>query len=206
MTPSKLLLLPNELLDTILEFLEYGSEVNAVAQTCVRLHDVADPHLYAHYAESYSPRGLIRMISNNNPKALQKLLSTGIWIHTIHFPPCSACSETAIFQATKAGPQMLRTILDHMAALTSDPSYATHLPEMWDTVAGQVKRGLKGSSNDFYTDTMNVFFETLAKARSYMLHSYLGDAADRGILSVVKTLVEDLGANLDYYWGYHGTT
>lgn len=73
-----ILKLPNELLDKIVQELEYGEEVNNLSQTCHRLHGVASYRLYPGYATQYTPTGLSRIVTNGNVDSLRNLLTSGI--------------------------------------------------------------------------------------------------------------------------------
>ncbi|KAI9035667.1 ankyrin repeat domain-containing protein [Aspergillus affinis] len=58
--------------------LEYAYEINSLSQTCQRLYNIANNHLFRCYAKECSPRGLERVVKNNNARALYKLLTNGL--------------------------------------------------------------------------------------------------------------------------------
>ncbi|CAI7639528.1 unnamed protein product [Penicillium manginii] len=69
--------LPAEILVSIIQYLDYASDVNSVSQACHRLCQVADPWLYGCFALDCSPRGLERIASNGNTDALRRLFAAG---------------------------------------------------------------------------------------------------------------------------------
>ncbi|KAJ5577664.1 ankyrin [Penicillium hispanicum] len=75
---KNLLCFPFEILEMITLHLEYAYEINSLAQTCHRLYSVANSCLFRYYAKECSPRGLVRIIKNNNIRALHKLLVNGL--------------------------------------------------------------------------------------------------------------------------------
>ncbi|KAJ5380695.1 ankyrin repeat-containing domain protein [Penicillium cataractarum] len=75
---AHILKLPNELLDKIVQELEYGEEVNNLSQACRRLYWVASYRLFPGYAIQYTPTGLSRIVTTGNVDSLRKLLASGI--------------------------------------------------------------------------------------------------------------------------------
>ncbi|GKZ98279.1 hypothetical protein AnigIFM59636_002686 [Aspergillus niger] len=73
-----LLQLPVEILEIITLQLEYAYEINSLSQTCRRLYNIANNHLFRCYAKECSPRGLERVVKNSNARALYKLLTNGL--------------------------------------------------------------------------------------------------------------------------------
>lgn len=74
-----LLDLPPEILDMIISYLEYASEVNNLAQTCRRVSYSANARLYSYWAKKQSPPdGIVRIVTNENVDSLRKLISCGL--------------------------------------------------------------------------------------------------------------------------------
>ncbi|OJJ94731.1 hypothetical protein ASPACDRAFT_48560 [Aspergillus aculeatus ATCC 16872] len=71
--------LPIELLLVILDRFEYASDVNALAQTCRRFHDLANSrYLYSYFAQTCSPQGLQRIADICNRESLRKMLESQV--------------------------------------------------------------------------------------------------------------------------------
>lgn len=75
---NNLLCFPPEILEMITLHLEYAYEINSLAQTCHRLYSIANSCLFRHYAKECSPRGLVRIVKNDNARALYRLLVNGL--------------------------------------------------------------------------------------------------------------------------------
>ncbi|CAG7940231.1 unnamed protein product [Penicillium salamii] len=69
--------LPTEIVKLITIALDYASEVNSLSQTCQRLYGIANHRLYVDFAKC-SPRGLNRVVQNDNADALHRLLVNGV--------------------------------------------------------------------------------------------------------------------------------
>lgn len=99
---ANLMSIPTELVALIVDELDYASEVNAVAQTCHRLHDIANVRLYSFYAKRYSPHGLNRIVENGNVDAIEKLLSAGLNFDSAYYSHGTE-TETPLLLAASAG-------------------------------------------------------------------------------------------------------
>ncbi|KAJ6019797.1 ankyrin [Penicillium canescens] len=75
---KNLLCLPAEILEMITLHLEYAYEINSLSQTCQRLYSIASSCLFSYYTKECSPRGLERIVKNDNTGALYKLLVNGL--------------------------------------------------------------------------------------------------------------------------------
>ena len=75
---THLLCLPAEILVMFTRHLEYAYEINSLAQTCQQLYSVANDSLFSYFAKECSPRGLDRIVKNDNARALYKLLMNGL--------------------------------------------------------------------------------------------------------------------------------
>ncbi|KAJ5761508.1 ankyrin repeat-containing domain protein [Penicillium manginii] len=71
--------LPLEIVQLVIEHLEYASEVNSLAQTSRHLCKIAtSPFLYPQYARLCSPHGLDRLVANGNADSLRRLVANGV--------------------------------------------------------------------------------------------------------------------------------
>ncbi|KAH8696530.1 ankyrin repeat-containing domain protein [Talaromyces proteolyticus] len=192
--------LPLEILYLILDDLEYASDVNAVAQTCRRLYQVANnPYLYPKFAQACSPMGLERIANNNNVDAIRKFLSSGVdfdqLYRAIRSPPDGLTSillnlcgpeyfSKTISKRDLAEIAIRRGHLDLLRLFISDNSLDTHIHEPilnatrdgpLESVKLLIEAGFKVNRTDGY------YFPLLA-------------AADKGSLDKVRLLL-DAGAD-----------
>ncbi|KAJ5693159.1 ankyrin [Penicillium macrosclerotiorum] len=170
--------LPNEVLGLVMDYLEYASEVHALGQICAHLHAVVDAYLYAHYAREYSPRGLDRIIQNNNLAALRRLLAAGIGFHRYY---CDTGHATPLPLAAKIGrAEVVRLLLEYDGVRF---------------VADDLDRALLVAAAKNYVDVLRVLVSSGMKP--FALNKALRTAAEMGSLASVRYLIEDVGVEVD---------
>lgn len=114
---DRLSILPVEIIKLIIERLEYASEVNALAQTCRHLSDIATcPYLYPQYATRCSPQGFDRLVGNGNVESLRRLVSNGadldrFFVYSQGYPARDRRSPIAV-AASKGFTEILQVFRD----------------------------------------------------------------------------------------------
>lgn len=170
--------MPTELVLAILDELEYASQVSAVSLTCRRLYGIASDYLYEHYAKTYSPHGLHRVIENGNDDAVYQLLLAGIEFDTAYYLDGSPFKSPLRVAASNGHVHILDT-------------FANFFGNSIVTVcADELARDAIDNGHRAVLDYLAWLGATLDQPDPYTLRCNLSYAAEKGQLECVKLLVE----------------
>lgn len=183
---ASLATIPTEVLWLVLSELDYASEVNAVAQSCRRLHEIANDYLYGHHARTYSPQGLHRVIEDGNVDAINKLFLAGVDFGDFYYLQASS-SKTPLQLAAAKGQV---TILDAVAQFFG-PLAVTDWAEELGTDAID-----NGHSAVF--DFLMWLGVSLDVPNEFTGRTFLSLAAEKGQLQCLQLLF-NTGCNINSY-------
>lgn len=185
--------IPTEIVLIILGELEYASEVSALGQTCRRLHEVTDDYLITHFAPTYSPLGLHRVIEAGNLDAFNKVLLAGVEFDTPFYRRASP-EQTPLRLAASKGQV---TIIDSLARFFG-PSTVTD--KAYEVAKEAVQNG-----HVAVLDQLLWMGASLDIPDEFTMRTILSIAAEHGQLECVQFLFNN-GCNVNSWDVFQQTT
>lgn len=73
-----LLILPDELLETVCQYIERTHDLNSLSQTCRRIHNIADSVLYLKDAQHYGYEAVRWAASTENEDTIRRAFALGV--------------------------------------------------------------------------------------------------------------------------------
>ncbi|KAJ6126137.1 ankyrin [Penicillium samsonianum] len=195
--------LPTEILEFITIALDYASEVNSLSQTCQRLYGVANHRLYVDFAEC-SPRGLDRVVQNDNADALYRLLVNGVSFDqyfrtTGHPTPLRLTVEKDLSNVAKLLVVYLEVLLGNGKSeyrfLPGNPSYREYEDDLEWTLHLTAAKGSLGVLKAIASSLVVKWWQN-ASALAY--------AVRWGQLASARYLIEEAGVNVNTKVIVHG--
>ncbi|KAJ5249560.1 ankyrin [Penicillium chrysogenum] len=196
--------LPTEILELITIELDYASEVNSLSQTCQRLHGVANHRLYVDFAKECSPRGLDRVVQNDNADALYRLLVNGVSFDqyfrtTGHPTPLRLTVEKDLSNVAKLLVVYLEVLLRNGKSeyrfLPGNPSYREYEDDLEWTLHLSAAKGSPGVLKAIASSLVVKWWQN-ASALAY--------AVRWGQLASARYLIEEAGVNVNTKVIVHG--
>ncbi|KAH8431441.1 uncharacterized protein LDX57_009103 [Aspergillus melleus] len=192
MSPARtnLLSLPVELLETITLYLEYAYEISSLAQTCRRLYDVANYHLFQSYAADCSLQGFERIVKSNNVDALRKLWDNGFQFG--EYSDATDHSSPILLTADPDLPEMAELLVACTEAFLGDRRCLYDIELFEDDLATTLCRAArKGSLGVLEALTSSKAVKEALKI------SVLPSAVEEGQLASVRYLIEKGGVDVN---------
>ncbi|CAI7663493.1 unnamed protein product [Penicillium pancosmium] len=175
--------LPTELVQLIVERLEYASNVSALARTSRYLSSVAtSPYLYPQYAKLCSPAGLDRLVANGNAEALRRLVAHGIDLKK--YLDYGRGREHKIRSDRRRSP----------VEVAASNGFADVLHVIRDVCGPDIVRpgDLNIAINKGDLDVLNPFFDTEVPAglRENLIEQFIEHALTRGSVAATKCMID----------------
>lgn len=201
---THLLCLPPEILVMITLHLEYAYEMNCLAQTCQQLYSIANNCLFSYYAKECSPRGLDRIVKNDNARALYKLLMNGLnfdqyFRTTGHSTPILLTVDTDLSRIAELlvvySEFSLKSDQCKYGSSLGGPGHRAYEDDLEKTL---YRAAIKGSLG-----VLKVLASSAA-VKKWQISLALAYAVNRGQLASARYLIEEAGVDVNQKITLHG--